>query len=61
MRSARTKTTPPRDAAPGDARENEAPDLPSQLEDILHGVWRAEANWRLDDRIDLATRTTRPR
>jgi hypothetical protein len=32
-----------------------APDLQTQLEDLLHGVWLAEANWRVDDRIDLAT------
>jgi hypothetical protein len=31
-----------------------APDLHSQLEELLDTVWDAEANWRLDDRIDLA-------
>jgi hypothetical protein len=40
-------------------RENEATseqttDLWTQLEDLLQTVRLAEANWRLDDRIDLA-------
>jgi hypothetical protein len=26
------------------------------LETLLHQVWRGEAEWRFDDRIDLATR-----
>jgi len=30
------------------------PDLHSQLETLLHQVWECEAEWRLDDRIDLA-------
>lgn len=38
-----------------------APDLETQLEDLLHAVWLAEANWRVDDRIDLATATRRRR
>jgi hypothetical protein len=29
-------------------------DLQSQFEDLLAAVWRAEANWRFDDRMDLA-------
>jgi hypothetical protein len=29
-------------------------DLQTQLEAFLDAVWAAEANWRLDDRIDLA-------
>jgi hypothetical protein len=42
-------------------RENEATseqttDLWTQLEDLLQTVRLAEANWRLDDRIDLAVR-----
>lgn len=32
------------------------PDLQTQLEALLHAVWLAEAEWRLDERIDLATR-----
>ena len=35
------------------------PDLQSQLEGLLDTVWDSEANWRLDDRIDLATRSRR--
>jgi hypothetical protein len=31
-----------------------APDLQTQLEALLDSVWDSEANWRLDDRIDLA-------
>ncbi len=37
------------------------PDLPTQLEDIFNSVWAAEANWRLDDRIDLALKQRRDR
>jgi hypothetical protein len=32
----------------------DAGDLQSQLEDLLSAVWNAEANWRFDDRLDLA-------
>ena len=35
-------------------------DLQSQLEALLDTVWESEANWRLDDRIDLATKPRRP-
>lgn len=28
------------------------PDLHTQLESLLHQVWRCEADWRLYDRID---------
>ena len=34
-------------------------DLQTQFEDILHSVWMAEADWRLSDRIDMATKTPR--
>ena len=34
----------------------DAPDLATQLEDLLHAVWAAEADWRLNDRLDLAAR-----
>ena len=34
----------------------ESADLPSQLESLLHVVWQCEAEWRVDDRIDLALR-----
>ena len=36
-----------------------APDLQTQLEDLLDSVWESEANWRLDDRIDLALKRRR--
>jgi hypothetical protein len=32
----------------------ECPDLATQLEALLDAVWVAEANWRFDDRLDLA-------
>ena len=28
------------------------PDLQSQLESLLHQVWRSESDWRLWDRVD---------
>ena len=30
--------------------------LAFQLEELLASVWRAEENWRFDDRLDLACR-----
>jgi len=39
---------------PSIARHPEVPDLQTQFEQLLNTVWEAEANWRLDDRIDLA-------
>jgi hypothetical protein len=42
-----------------ETRAEEAPDLWTQLEDMLGMVRLAEANWRLDDRIDLAVRNYR--
>jgi hypothetical protein len=53
LKSRRTRPTPPRPVAA-------APDLQSQLEGLLGMVWEAEANWRLDDRIDLALGKRRP-
>ncbi len=35
---------------------DEVPDLHTQLEALLHEVWGREAEWRLDDRLDLALR-----
>ena len=52
LKSRRTRPSTPRPAAP---------DLHSQLEELLNTVWDAEANWRLDDRIDLALGKRRPR
>ena len=35
------------------------PDAHTELEALLDQVWRCEAEWRFDDRIDLATRLRR--
>lgn len=35
------------------------PDIQTQLEALLDQVWRCEADWRLNDRIDLAVRRAR--
>jgi hypothetical protein len=43
------------------SRPTTTPDLHSQLEELLDTVWNAEANWRLDDRIDLSLGKRRPR
>ena len=32
------------------------PDLPTQLEELLHQVWTEEEQWRREERIDLAVR-----
>jgi len=32
------------------------PDIHTQFEALLDQVWRSEAGWRLEDRIDLAIR-----
>ena len=32
-------------------------DLQSQLEAILDSVWKAEADWRFMDRLDMALKT----
>jgi hypothetical protein len=39
-----------------EATSEQTTDLWTQLEDLLQAVRLAEANWRLDDRIDLAVR-----
>lgn len=39
-----------------DRSRNEVPDLRTQLESLLDQVWRSEADWRLWDRLDAATR-----
>jgi hypothetical protein len=44
-----------------DATSEQTTDLWAQLEDLLQTVLLAEANWRLDDRIDLAVRLARSR
>jgi hypothetical protein len=53
VKSRRTRPSTPRPVV--------APDLHSQLEELLDTVWDAEANWRLDDRIDLALGKSRKR
>ena len=39
---------------PGDAGRREVDDLQSQLEALLDQVWRCEAAWRREDRVDRA-------
>jgi hypothetical protein len=34
--------------------QSDTPDLHSQLESLLHQVWRSESDWRLWDRVDQA-------
>ena len=36
-----------------------AVDLQSQLEALLDTVWRAEADWRFNDRLDMALKQRR--
>ena len=47
-----------RAALPGIAN-GDTPDPQTQLETLLDQVWRCEAEWRFDDRLDLATRLRR--
>lgn len=44
--------------APALGRIENPDDLQTQLEALLHQVWLCEAEWRLDDRIDVALRAT---
>jgi hypothetical protein len=44
-----------------EAISEQTADLWTQLEDLLGTVRLAEANWQLDDRIDLAVRLARSR
>jgi hypothetical protein len=37
----------------------DVPDAHTQLEALLDQVWRCEAGWRFDDRMDLASRLHR--
>jgi len=34
-------------------------DLYTQFEELLDAVWAAEANWRFDDRLDMALKLRR--
>ena len=45
--------------ASGSGETGRSPDLHTQLEALLDQVWRSEADWRLNDRIDLAVRLAR--
>jgi len=45
------------DQFPAVARAGNAPDLHTQLEDLFDEVWRGEADWKFNDRIDLAMRS----
>ncbi|HEX6547358.1 MAG TPA: hypothetical protein VF134_01285 [Candidatus Dormibacteraeota bacterium] len=36
------------------SRPVDSPDLQTQLEALLDQVWRCEAEWKFDDRIDVA-------
>jgi hypothetical protein len=42
-----------------DRPNRDAPDVQTQFETLLDQVWRCEAEWRFDDRLDLATRLRR--
>lgn len=44
--------------APRVQRAN-APDLQTQMEAMLDAVWKAEADWRFNDRLDMAVKTRR--
>jgi hypothetical protein len=46
---------------PSTATPSLTPDLQTQLEELLDMVWEGEANWRLDDKIDLSLGKRRPR
>lgn len=35
-------------------RQAQTTDLQTQLEDLLDCIWKCEANWRFDDRLDVA-------
>ena len=54
-----TRTNPQPDEPKRKPQPKGPPDLHSQLEGLLDAVWDSEANWTLDDRIDLATKTRR--
>jgi len=46
-------------AQPMKRRQPEKVDLQTQFEAILHEIWTREAEWRAEDRIDLAVRLHR--
>ena len=49
---------PPMAEVPPPGRTETPDDLQTQLEALFHQVWLCEAEWRLDDRIDVALRVT---
>lgn len=55
MRPALPPPKPPSQPAPAHSL-----DLQSQLEELLGAVWQAEANWRFDDRLDVAVKLSPP-
>jgi hypothetical protein len=58
----RRSYAPPTPAAPALAvrpQASGAPDLQTQLEAILDSVWKSEADWRFNDRLDMAFKTRR--
>jgi hypothetical protein len=44
---------------PAERQPVESLDLQTQFEAMLHEVWTREAEWRAEDRIDLAVRLHR--
>jgi hypothetical protein len=50
---------PTRQPAARQPRQRLDLDLQTQFEAILHEVWTREAEWRAEDRIDLAVRLNR--
>ena len=44
----------------GDPEPRYIPDLQTQLESLLDCVWRAEADWRFDDRLTMALQLRPP-
>ena len=50
---------PRRSQAPTMPAPSAGPDLQSQLEAILDAVWKAEADWRFNDRLDMALKAKR--
>jgi hypothetical protein len=44
----------PRKAVAAQLLRGSAPDLQTQFEALLDAVWEAEADWRFNDRLDMA-------
>jgi hypothetical protein len=41
--------------------DTSTPDLQTQFEALLDAVWKAEGDWRFNDRLDIALKTRRSR